>query len=93
MTRVKETLWHPTQVIKDTAQGCEMTIQIGDALEIENWIRGWGPDCEVIEPQSLRAKIIEDIRRSARMYGIQPQETTRVGEIDEDLFNTFFGGE
>lgn len=93
MTRVKETLWHPTQMIKDTTKGCEMTVQIGDALEIENWIRGWGPDCEVIEPLSLRDKIIEDIRRSAHMYGIQPQEETQVGEIDEDLFDSFFGGE
>jgi len=93
MTRVKETLWHPTQVILDTVQGCEMTVQIGDALEIENWIRGWGPDCEVLEPEALRDKIIEDLRRSARMYGIQSQAASEVGEIDEDLFNTFFGGE
>ncbi len=93
MTRLKETLWHPSQVIKDTPQGCEMTIQIGDALEIENWIRGWGPDCEVLEPQHLRDKVIEDIKRSARMYSIQFQESIAPGEIDEDLFNTFFGGE
>lgn len=70
-----------------------MTLQIGDALEIENWIRGWGPDCEVLEPQHLRDKVIEDIKRSARMYSIQFQESIAPGEIDEDLFNTFFGGE
>ncbi len=90
VTRVKETLWHPSQHIRDTVDGCDMTLQIGDTLEIENWIRGWGPDCEVLEPSYLREKMIEDIRRSARTYGINMQEDTDAG--DEDLFNTFFGG-
>jgi CRISPR-associated endonuclease/helicase Cas3 len=93
VTRLKETLWHPTQQIHDTAEGCEMTLSIGDALEIENWIRGWGPDCEVLEPQDLRDKMIEDIRRSARTYGINISGPVAAGEIDEDLFDTFFGGE
>ncbi len=93
VTRLKETLWHPTQEIRDTAEGCEMTLSIGDTLEIENWIRGWGPDCEVLEPLELREKIIEDIRRSARTYGIHMSSSTAPGEVDDGLFDTFFGGE
>lgn len=93
VTRLKETLWHSTQKIIDTEEGCEMTMIIGDTLEIENWIRGWGPDCEVLEPQDLREKMIEDIRRSARIYGINLGKPAPAGEIDEDLFNTFFGKE
>lgn len=92
-TRLKETLWHSTQVIKDTGEGCEMTLSIGDTLEIENWIRGWGPDCEVLEPQELREKMIEDIRCSARTYGITLSGSSTAGEVDEDLFDTFFGGD
>jgi predicted DNA-binding transcriptional regulator YafY len=93
VTRLKETLWHPTQMIKDTTEGCEMTLSIGDTLEIENWIRGWGPDCEVLEPQELRDKMIEDIRRSVRTYDITLSGASAAGEVDEDLFDTFFGGE
>lgn len=68
--RVKETLWHPTQDIIDTPEGCIMMVRIGDTLEIENWIRGWGSDCEVLEPSALRESIMDDVRRSARLYAL-----------------------
>lgn len=31
-------------------------------------IRGWGPDCEVIEPEELRRQIAEDMRKAAEVY-------------------------
>jgi predicted DNA-binding transcriptional regulator YafY len=93
VTRLKETLWHPTQQIRETAEGCEMTLTIGDPLEIENWIRGWGPDCEVLAPKELREKLIEDLLRSARTYGIDMSSSVPPGEVDDDLFDTFFGSE
>lgn len=89
--RVKETLWHPSQQLQDTPEGCEWTAQIGDTLEIENWIRGWGSDCEVLAPEKLRDKIVDDVRRSARMYGIAFKESAPSDVLDEDLFNKFFG--
>lgn len=92
-TRLKETLWHPTQHITETAQGCEMTIRISETLELENWIRGWGPDCEVLEPAFLRDRMIADLRRSARLYGISLGEAAPPDEADEELFDTFFGEE
>ena len=73
--RVKETLWHPSQQITETSDGCEWTAQIGDTLEIENWIRGWGSDCEVLAPQELREKMIKEARRLAHMYGITNPQT------------------
>jgi len=90
--RVKETLWHPSQQIIDTTEGCEWTAQIDDTVEIENWIRGWGSDCEVLAPLELREKVIDSIRRSARMYGIVFNKPTTPDEPDADLFNSFFGG-
>jgi predicted DNA-binding transcriptional regulator YafY len=93
VTRLKETLWHPTQQIYDTVEGCMMILSIGDTLEIENWIRSWGPDCEVLEPQDLRDKLISDILRSARTYGLNVGGLVVSGEADDDLFDTFFGGE
>jgi len=89
--RVKETVWHPSQQIKDTADGCEWRALIGDTLEIENWIRGWGADCEVLAPPDLREKIMQGVRRIARVYGIAFKEQAAPDVLDETLFNDFFG--
>ena len=89
--RVKETLWHPSQQIKDTADGCEWTAQIGDTLEIENWIRGWGADCEVLAPEELRQGMMNEVKRLAHLYGIALDKPTPPGESNVDTFNSFFG--
>lgn len=55
--RVKESIWHPSQLIEDLPDGgCIMTLRIGNTLEIIPWIRGWGPDVEVLEPVELRER-------------------------------------
>ena len=56
--RVRETRWHPSQTIQLTRDGCEWAAEIGDITEIEHWIRGWGGDCEVLEPIDLRERVI-----------------------------------
>ena len=90
--RVKETLWHPSQQIIDTAEGSEWIAQIGDTLEIENWIRGWGSDCEVLAPQELREKMIKEARRLAAMYGITSTKSTPPDEPDMGLLSRILGG-
>jgi predicted DNA-binding transcriptional regulator YafY len=53
--RVKETVWHPSQIITSLPEGgCLMKLKIGSLLEITPWIRSWGPDVEVLTPESLR---------------------------------------
>jgi len=53
--RVKESVWHPSQVIENLPDGgCLLTVRVGSTLEMTPWIRGWGPDVEVIEPITLR---------------------------------------
>jgi predicted DNA-binding transcriptional regulator YafY len=90
--RLKETLWHPSQQLADTPDGCVMTLQIGDTLEIENWIRGWGADCEVLKPAVLREKIAKHVRRLAHTYGVlQPASSLPPDEPDTDLLTHLFG--
>jgi predicted DNA-binding transcriptional regulator YafY len=92
--RVKETLWHPSQEISDTPDGCEMKVQIGDLVEIENWIRGWGADCEVLAPRTLRETMIKHTRRLAHMYGVTSQaSSTPPDEPDLDFFSQLYGGQ
>lgn len=86
--RVKETLWHPSQEIIDTPQGCEWRVRIGDTLEIENWIRGWGSDCEVIAPTELRERIVADIRRSTHNYHITSNQPVN-DDSEDDLLASF----
>jgi predicted DNA-binding transcriptional regulator YafY len=53
--RVKESTWHPSQVLEDLSDGSVlMTLKIGSTLEITPWIRSWGPDVEVLSPEELR---------------------------------------
>jgi predicted DNA-binding transcriptional regulator YafY len=55
--RVKESIWHPSQHIEDLPDGgCVLTLRVGSTLEMTPWIRGWGPDVEVLEPEELRQK-------------------------------------
>jgi proteasome accessory factor B len=67
--RVKETTSHPSQIIEDLADGgCIMTVRIGSTLEITPWIRGWGPDVEVLEPEELRNEFKVWAKELDRMY-------------------------
>jgi proteasome accessory factor B len=55
--RAKESMWHPSQVIEDLPDGgCILTVRVGSVLEMTPWIRSWGPDVEVLEPEDLRDK-------------------------------------
>lgn len=67
--RVRETIWHGSQVIEDLPDGsCIFTVQIGSTLELKPWIRQWGADVEVLAPQSLREEIANEARATASRY-------------------------
>lgn len=67
--RVKECTWHPSQVIADLPDGgCTMTLKVGSLLEITPWIRSWGPDVEVLEPEELRERFCEWAEQLHAMY-------------------------
>ena len=91
--RLKETLWHPSQKIKDTPEGSEWTATIGDMIEIENWIRGWGADCEVLEPLALREKIIDHVRRQALIYGISSTSVQTSDKPDAARLSRLLGSQ
>jgi proteasome accessory factor B len=68
--RVKESFWHPSQVIEDLSEGgCLMTVKVGSTLEMTPWLRGWGPDLEVLEPAELRKQFKGWAKRLGEMYG------------------------
>jgi predicted DNA-binding transcriptional regulator YafY len=83
---VRETRWHPSQKLDLTRDGCEWTAIIGDTLEIEPWIRGWGGDCEVLEPLALRERIIAHLHSMLKNYGLTLPKAHNPEEFDDDLF-------
>jgi len=70
VSRVKESVWHPSQAIDDLEDGgCLLTVRVAEVREMIPWIRSWGPDVEVLEPPALRREIAADARRAAAVYG------------------------
>jgi proteasome accessory factor B len=67
--RVKETHWHPSMVVEDLPDGgCFLTVKVSSTLEMTPWIRGWGPDVEVLEPEELREQFKGWAKRLGEMY-------------------------
>lgn len=68
--RVRECIWHPSQeTVEEADGGCRLTVRVALPLEMKSWIRGWGPECEVLEPAALRAEVAEEMRQAAKRYG------------------------
>ncbi len=69
-SRVKESVWHPSQEIDDLQDGgCLFTVYVSEPKEMQPWIRSWGAEVEVIAPPFLRQVIAEEAARMAALYG------------------------
>jgi len=67
--RIREADWPRVTGVTDRPDGgCVMTLRVSHTLEMVPWIRGWGPDCEVIEPEELRKQIAVDMQKAAEVY-------------------------
>jgi len=67
--RVRETRWHPTQSLSPLpGGGLSMTLTVSSTTEIIPWILGWGPLCEVIRPDDLRARVAAELARASERY-------------------------
>jgi proteasome accessory factor B len=67
--RVRETIWHQSQQIQDLpGGGCILTLKVGSTLEMTPWIRGWGPDVEVLEPAELREQFKNWAKELGKIY-------------------------
>jgi predicted DNA-binding transcriptional regulator YafY len=68
--RVKETRWHRSQQLEELSDGFLLWRGwVAEPREMLNWIRGWGADCEVVEPESLREAVRDEAQRLMAIYG------------------------
>ncbi len=67
---VSEREWHPSQKIKQGADGeIELSLTLGSLEEIERWVLSWGEHAVVLEPAAL-AKSIRGVTESLlELYG------------------------
>ncbi len=69
--RVKESIWHPLERVEFTEDGgCAWSAEVAEWREMLPWIRGWGADCEVLEPEGLRKTLEKEVKKMARVYGV-----------------------
>lgn len=86
--RVRENRWHPSERIEDDAEGRLIwTAEVDAIQEMLPWIRGWGADCEVLEPEELRTQMMGEAARLSRLYHQQPPDL----ENRDQMFNDIFG--
>lgn len=77
--RLLETVWHPSQrIIVDNDNYVHFSVDISEPEEMVPWIRSWGSGVIVLEPEVLRQRILNSLRRQLRAYGIV-QETSPDG--------------
>jgi proteasome accessory factor B len=56
---VSERNWHPSQKIKQLADGrIELNLELGSMEEIERWILSWGARVRVLAPAELKKRIL-----------------------------------
>lgn len=73
--RVKESIWHPLERVEATENGgCLWSAEVAEWREMLPWIRGWGADVEVLEPNRLRMALEREIQRLAKVYGVEQVE-------------------
>lgn len=65
---VRRRQWHPTQEIKRTEDGIELTMEVSGTVEIVSWVLGFGDQAEVLEPQTLRDQVAAELRRASARY-------------------------
>ncbi len=70
--RVKETRWHRSEQTVPQEDGSLLwRAWIAEPKEMVPWIRGWGADVEVLEPEGMREAVAEEARKMVEVYGNQ----------------------
>ena len=67
--RVQESDWPGVIAHKEDQDGrSTLTFLVNHVLEIKSWIRGWGPECEVLAPDKLRREIAAEMKAAGALY-------------------------
>jgi CRISPR-associated endonuclease/helicase Cas3 len=92
--RVRETQWHRSERIEEQPDGYLLwRAQVAEPQEMLPWVRGWGADVTVEEPEELRQRVAGEARRLAEAYGWQVGRSDAVcSDTLDQTFADYFGG-
>ncbi len=71
---IRERVWHPSQRIEPVAEdggdpgGLLLRLRIAEPRETLPWIRSWGAQVEVLEPDWLRLRVGDELQAAAGLY-------------------------
>ncbi len=68
---IKERIWHESQKIEELDGGEIILTLEGNLEEIKRWVMSYGSHCKILEPESLRKDIEEEINKLSTLYGIR----------------------
>ncbi len=89
--RVRETHWRTAsapQPDPDLPNYIRLTFEVADTTDLKPWIRTWGANVEVLEPQSLRDEMVGEARALGRLYGWFKADSDTT---DHSMFDDLFG--
>lgn len=67
---VREKRWHSSERLTDSPDGSlEWEADLGDLTELTSWLLSFGRHAQVLEPDSLRESIIEELKLVLQNYG------------------------
>ncbi|MCI0551203.1 MAG: WYL domain-containing protein, partial [Anaerolineae bacterium] len=66
---VKDRTWHPTQQVEQQPDGSIMLVMhAAGTTELLNWVLGYGPNAEILQPLALRERAANAIARMHQLY-------------------------
>lgn len=66
---IREVNWHPTQQIKEMADGVlRFEVTVAGWREIGWWVLGWGHEAAVVEPKALQKWIAQTAKQMVKLY-------------------------
>ncbi len=83
--RVKETTWHRNEEKVEQSDGYLIwQAKIAEPQEMMPWIRGWGADVEVLEPEELRVEMLREVKRLMQNYQLASNPSLDINDTDYD---------
>jgi predicted DNA-binding transcriptional regulator YafY len=68
-SRVLETRWHRSEQVEELPDGFLLwQAKVSEVQEMLPWIRGWGADCEVLEPPKFREMVFNSFKDAVKVY-------------------------
>lgn len=82
--RVGESRWHRSEAVTPLEDGGLLwKASIAAWREMLPWVRGWGADVEVIEPEEMRQCLVEEAQALGKLYKGLKKETKLIAHLRE----------